>query len=290
MNILNIFSGLVPPSSINNNVVRLFDFDNNNSNCKIKVHLENRQSRYNDFSLDILLFLNSTISNSKIILCPCGTKHHILDINEALSSIFIGSINNKYGLYIKSGTYITDLSSTKLEIVDYGSSNGLTAFSNIINIGDIQIRKANENGYFDESSITVIKTAELSPFYIYQGSDMGAVGVNYLNTKGKKCELVPVSTRIRNSSDLDSMEIILNYDNKKMQWTWFGESAYDYDGAKANVIRSGTFAQKPSSDDIYVGFKYFCTDKQTTEGATDGIEIIHKGNDVWVDALGRVIS
>ena len=26
------------------------------------------------------------------------------------------------------------------------------------------------------------------------------------------------------------------------------------------------------------------------EGATDGIEIIHKGNDVWVDALGRVVS
>jgi hypothetical protein len=41
---------------------------------------------------------------------------------------------------------------------------------------------------------------------------------------------------------------------------------------------------------IYVGFRYFCTDRQTAEGATDGIEIIHKGNDVWVDALGRVIS
>ena len=62
------------------------------------------------------------------------------------------------------------------------------------------------------------------------------------------------------------------------------------DGAIAGVNRSGTFANKPSASDIYIGFRYFCTDKQTTEGATDGIEIIHKGNNVWVDALGRVVS
>lgn len=53
----------------------------------------------------------------------------------------------------------------------------------------------------------------------------------------------------------------------------------------------GTFAKKPTSGmGIDVGFRYFCTDKQTTEGATDGIEIFHKGNDVWVDALGRIVS
>lgn len=57
-----------------------------------------------------------------------------------------------------------------------------------------------------------------------------------------------------------------------------------------SIFRSGTFANKPAAADIYVGFLYFCTDKQTVEGATDGIEIIHKGNDVWVDALGRVVN
>lgn len=53
---------------------------------------------------------------------------------------------------------------------------------------------------------------------------------------------------------------------------------------------SGTFADKPSDSDIYVGFRYFCTDRQTVEGATDGIEIIYKGDNVWVDTLGRIIS
>lgn len=57
------------------------------------------------------------------------------------------------------------------------------------------------------------------------------------------------------------------------------------------IERSGTFASKPTAaNGIPVGFKYFCTDKQTTEGATNGIEIFHKGSDVWVDALGRVVN
>ena len=67
--------------------------------------------------------------------------------------------------------------------------------------------------------------------------------------------------------------------------TWTEE-----DGAIAGVARSGLFENVPDAEEIYVGFKYFCTDKQTTEGATDGIEIIHKGNNVWVDALGRVVE
>ena len=77
------------------------------------------------------------------------------------------------------------------------------------------------------------------------------------------------------------------------------------DGAVADVKRSGTFAQKPGAADIYVGFRYFCTDRKvdlvSTSGTymqiitpvapdTGGMEIIHKGNDVWVDALGRVVS
>lgn len=51
---------------------------------------------------------------------------------------------------------------------------------------------------------------------------------------------------------------------------------------------SGNFNNKPSYPDV--GFAYFCTDKQTTEGTTNGIMIYHKGDNVWVDALGRVVS
>lgn len=57
---------------------------------------------------------------------------------------------------------------------------------------------------------------------------------------------------------------------------------------KPYVISSGLFSDKPKKP--LIGFNYFCTDKQTTEGVTNGIMIYHKGDNVWVDALGRVVS
>lgn len=50
---------------------------------------------------------------------------------------------------------------------------------------------------------------------------------------------------------------------------------------------SGTFANKPSS--AVAGTQYFCTDKQTTEGETNGIVIYYNGTK-WVDALGREVT
>lgn len=71
---------------------------------------------------------------------------------------------------------------------------------------------------------------------------------------------------------------------------WTGTKWVDSEGNDADSIPiiSGTFANKPTGVDI--GYAYFCTDKQTTEGATNGIMIYYKGNKVWVDALGRVVS
>lgn len=53
--------------------------------------------------------------------------------------------------------------------------------------------------------------------------------------------------------------------------------------------KSGTFANRPKDSDVYVGYRYFCTDRKTKEGGLDGIDIIYKGAGIWVDALGRVI-
>ena len=62
-------------------------------------------------------------------------------------------------------------------------------------------------------------------------------------------------------------------------------------GLEKTVKWSGTFEEKPNtSQGIKNGFSYFCIDRQTTEGATNGIMIYHKGNNIWVDALGRVVE
>ena len=50
----------------------------------------------------------------------------------------------------------------------------------------------------------------------------------------------------------------------------------------------GTWEQKPPAPKV--GFAYFCTDRQTTEGAKNGIVIYYAGNGTWVDALGRIVE
>lgn len=68
-------------------------------------------------------------------------------------------------------------------------------------------------------------------------------------------------------------------------------NSYGEKYSEVSLINTGTFAQKPTSaQGIEVGFQYFCTDKQTREGTTNGIMIYYKGGDVWVDALGRVVE
>lgn len=70
------------------------------------------------------------------------------------------------------------------------------------------------------------------------------------------------------------------------------EKWYNPNGVLASTPESGNFANKPTiqRNNIPIGFQYLCTDKQTSEGATNGIMLYHKGNDIWVDALGREIN
>lgn len=75
------------------------------------------------------------------------------------------------------------------------------------------------------------------------------------------------------------------------QVIWDGYKWVYPNGILSSTKFSGTFSQKPTSEqNIPVGFAYYCTDKQTSEGATNGIMIYYKGNNIWVDALGREVN
>ena len=74
--------------------------------------------------------------------------------------------------------------------------------------------------------------------------------------------------------------------NKPIFWT--GYNWIEYNGNDVTFKTNGKFEQKPSNPSI--GFAYFCTDKQTTEGSSNGIMIYYKGDNVWVDALGRIVE
>lgn len=93
-------------------------------------------------------------------------------------------------------------------------------------------------------------------------------------------------------NNLTTNDIGYNYYDTTLRKSiyWNGTKWVDSEGndADSTPITSGTFANKPTGVDV--GYAYFCTDKQTTEGSTNGIMIYYKGSNTWVDALGRVVS
>lgn len=80
--------------------------------------------------------------------------------------------------------------------------------------------------------------------------------------------------------------------NNKVLYIWDGEKWRNAIGIPNGAYKTyGTYDKKPNAESgVLVGQSYFCTDKQTTEGASNGIVIYYKGNNIWVDALGRIVD
>lgn len=55
-----------------------------------------------------------------------------------------------------------------------------------------------------------------------------------------------------------------------------------------NHINSGLFSNKPIN--TIIGKTYFCTDKKSPESTQPGLMIYHKGNNVWIDSMNRIVD
>lgn len=97
-----------------------------------------------------------------------------------------------------------------------------------------------------------------------------------------------IATLLNSSiTDIEYNKMLMESDICLLNITKGGITAF---GKFISAIPSGKFSERPNSEQgIIKGFAYFCTDKQTEEGNTDGIMIYYKGEDTWVDALGRVV-
>ena len=80
-----------------------------------------------------------------------------------------------------------------------------------------------------------------------------------------------------------------NNTENRPKW-WNGTNWIYSDGIRDTILYIGTFSQKPNIlDGIPIGFAYYCTDITTADGNT-GLMIYHKGNDVWMDGDGNIIT
>jgi hypothetical protein len=136
------------------------------------------------------------------------------------------------------------------------------------------------------SSITNIVICD--DFSYCRKADSFATDINYKNIK-------PFDTK----EDLEefNMPLISAFYYKKVEsvskrytFNYSLNGWYDDNGIKDSVKQIGTFEEKPTKWEVNKGFSYYCTDRKTSEGSRNGIMIYHDGENIWVDALGRIIS
>lgn len=72
---------------------------------------------------------------------------------------------------------------------------------------------------------------------------------------------------------------------------WNGKKWTNLDGISLSNKTNGLFSEKPLEEDgVPIGFTYFSTDKKSSESNKDGLTIYYKGNNIWVDSLGRIVD
>lgn len=247
-------------------------------------------------SFYIELFVSVSNERSSVIELYVGNKSNVLNVktnvrNRDISwdDLTIKTYNNYLYVTIKQGSrlYINQFSGLNkmgTPILNYSTGVTVPEEATVVNV-------------FDGSYYSYLQPNTIPDYEV--GMSHSGFGVCYYDSKKgvlRRYDGLPYNNNnikgtdnnLPNNLDLDSIGFAyFNTTYNKPIW-WNGQYWVNADGLRYNILRSGTFVNKPSDADI--GYAYFCTDKQTTEGSTNGIVIYYKGDNTWVDALGRVVS
>lgn len=257
-------------------------------NCKNKI-----ATYYNTIGKNI------NINNIEFINCE---RYNILCLkrDDAERQIFINNVIIKDSIEdtTKQTRYISICDGQTLPINNFIVSNIIIYPSNYykqINSGDYIIigKSAKCNNFIitnaedkqKESFYNIFNDIEANEIYFNGEKIIGSsLIVSSLNNKLFSKNIVTPKFYKENNNTYRIPIWNISQDGNTAKWI-------NALGNPADAKNIGTFSEKPlSSTGIPNGFAYFCTDKQTTEGQSNGIMIYHKGSDVWVDALGRTIS
>ena len=253
-----------------------------------------RFSIYNGESCYIRLFVSVSGNRNSEIILFVGEENNVINVK---GRVINGDVSwDDISLYTYSTyVYCTIKQGSRLYILEYTNLNKLGSVGLNYNIGGTIPDGATELNIFDgnfystKTNYSNYPDGAIAPhkqtlFLCYYDEQTGIIrryDGNRWDTKlaGLSTER-PIENLISGTSFFD---MNLNKPIWRHDGTWF-----DSNGNNADFKTKGTFSQKP--DNPLIGFAYFCTDKQTTEGSTNGIMIYYKGDNVWVDALGRVVS
>ena len=220
----------------------------------------------------VLRGIRHGIISNNIIQNAERTNFLLYRINECVFSnnIFIGSglefgrVNNINSIFFKDNMFVNNSESKVYILICDAASNNIfytnNSFKNIAGVFNSNLPK---------NYCVVDNIINFKPFH---GTTVDRPSSLFKENMSQKY----YDTDIRKS---------ITWDGNKRMWM-------DNNGIRIDTRTEGTFAQKPTVANNFIptGFAYFCTDKQTSEGSTNGIMIYHKGDNIWVDSLGRTIS
>ena len=232
--------------------------------CKANVIEENSE--------DGIYTIKTVIKGGSLIISPSTVRNKklLLEVNTAQfympNSVVLVNIYNRSGNIIES---IEKRNDSLYNIVDNlcVTKSLFSEIGKIEFINTVQFNAGSEVSYVSIPRVTVslLDTSYRNNFNMFIAEPFTVLGSNFVSIFSA---------------------------SKKKPLYYAGNSGWvDSEGNPASAPTTGKFNDKPlASTGIKVGFQYYCTDRLTTEGASYGIMIYHKGNNVWVDALGRVVS
>lgn len=251
--------------------------------------------RYATISSKVISIKDDLFSNGN--LCLVGaTVDTNLKINTAIlqnSYIAIEGIKSKYRKFSQIVSYLFTEESKSLkdffivfDTEEEPSKDNPIILELFFTPMFHYIEKFDENSYWDNSNINNLGNYTNNTITIKDYPFVNFENNKFLMDNRQELNIINGTTEQRPTNATIGFQYFDTTLNKPIWWN--STNWVDKDGNNADFKSKGTFAEKPSNPSI--GFAYFCTDKQTTEGTTNGIMIYYEGGDVWVDALGRVIS
>ena len=159
--------------------------------------------------------------------------------------------------------------------------------------GDARLLQTNSNTFTDIyfNGCTVIAgNSDANSFYLV-GGNLSLFKIHLNNTT------IPENIKALDRDNFDFYnqtsavsvkDGYIGYDSKIGAFVYKNGGVWSILPSISYTQRTGTFANRPTTSPK--GSSYFCTDRSTVEGENQGITIFHKGDDVWVDALGRIVT
>lgn len=243
--------------------------------------------RKNDFELEVYMSISYLDLEANDIVQKTSSKSAIyLDNSVSIAPVTIIGVLDNNNICVYKQLLITH------EIIPYD----MELYNSILDFKENPIIYFNFCNYIRQIDFSLSKLPnpssdiDLSKIYNKYGEDYTRKYIcNRLDSN--RYEWLLLNPK-KYEYELPTTDLISGYTtfySAKNKPIWYvNEKWVDSNGIDINISNQGNYSNKPENPPI--GFSYFCTDKQTTEGSRNGIMIYYAGDNTWVDALGRVVS